>query len=74
MAISSTLYTTRGLPMQIFICIVYCIFFIILYIFITGTVDKENWEGCRGQRFCIIYSSVFTYLCGLFYYAQDSDA
>ena len=25
-------------------CIVY---------FITGTADKESWEGCRGHRFCI---------------------
>ena len=24
--------------------------------FITGTADKESWEGCHGQGFCIIYS------------------
>ena len=26
--------------------------------FITGTADKESWEGCHGQGFCIIYSPV----------------
>ena len=34
--------------------------------FITGTADKESWEGCHGRGFCIIYGPVFKYLCGLF--------
>ena len=24
--------------------------------FITGTADKERWEGCHGRGFCINYS------------------
>ena len=39
-------------------CIYYCVFLFVVY-FITGTGDKEIWEGCHGQGFCIIYSPVF---------------
>ena len=27
--------------------------------FIIGTADKESWEGCHGQGFCIYLSSIF---------------
>ena len=29
--------------------------------FITGTADKESWDGCHchGQGFCIIYNRIF---------------
>ena len=47
---------------------------ILVRLFITGTADKESWEGCHGRGFCIIYGPVFKYLCGLFYYAQGFDA
>ena len=42
--------------------------------FITGTADSESWEGCHGQRYCIIYSPIYYYLCGLLYYVQGTDA
>ena len=42
--------------------------------FTTGTADKETWQGCHGQGFCIIYSPFFNYLCGLFYYVQGTGA
>ena len=64
--------TTRGLPMQIYLFALHCVLY---FFFITGTADKENWEGFRGQRFYIyICSSIFSYLWGLFYCAQDIDA
>ena len=28
--------------------------------FITGTADKESWEGCHGRGFCIIYGPVLS--------------
>ena len=43
--------------------------------FITGTADKESWEGCHGHICCIyICSSSFNYIWGLFYYAQGTGA
>ena len=34
-----------------------------LVYFITGTADKESWEECLGQGFCIIYSPSYFFNC-----------
>ena len=39
--------------------------------FITGTADKESWEGCHGQVFCIIYSPVFFIIIYVFYFIMS---
>ena len=48
----------------------WCVF----YFFITGTADKESWEGCHGWYFVYIYSAIFKYQTDLFYCAQDIGA
>ena len=45
--------TTGGLPVQIYLFALYSVLYFYFVYFITGTADKEIWEGCRGKRFCI---------------------
>ena len=34
----------------------YATILVLFVYFITGTADKESWEGCHGRGFCINYS------------------
>ena len=58
--------TTRGLPMQIYLFALYGVLYFYFVYFITGTAGKENWEGCRGQRFYIyIFVVLFLVIYGV---------
>ena len=36
-------------------CIVYCFYFL----YITGTADKESWEGCHGTEILYLFIVLF---------------
>ena len=57
-----------GYPCRYLFALYSVLHFYFVY-FITGTADKECWEGCHGQRICIYLWFFFYYLRDLFYCA-----
>ena len=53
-----------GYPCRYLFALYSVLYFYFVY-FITGTADRESWEGCHGQRFCIIFLVLFLIIYGV---------
>ena len=66
--------TTRGLPMQIYIFALYSVLYLYFVYLSLGRLIKKIGMDVVDRDFIYICSSIFSYLWGLFYCAQDIDA
>ncbi len=66
--------TTRGLPMQIYLFALYSVLYFYFVYLSPGRLVKKIGRDVVDRDFIYICSSIFSYLWGLFYCAQDIDA
>ena len=66
--------TTRGLPMHIYLFALYSVLYFYFVYLSPGRLIKKIGRNIVDRDFIYICSSIFSYLWGLFYCAQDIDA
>ena len=66
--------TTRGLPMQIYLFALYSVLYFYFVYLSPGRLIKKIGRDVVDRDFIYFCSSIFSYLWGMFYCAQDIDA
>ena len=66
--------TTRGLPMHIYLFALYSVLYFYFVYLSPRRLIKKIGRNVVDRDFIYICSSIFSYLWGLFYCAQDIDA
>ena len=66
--------TTRGLPVQLYLFALYSVLYFYFVYLSPGRLIKNIGRDVVDRDFIYICSSIFSYLWGLFYCAQDIDA
>ena len=65
---------TRGLPMHIYLFALYSVLYFYFVYLSPGRLIKKIGRNVVDRDYIYICSSIFSYLWGLFYCAQDIDA